>query len=222
MHWLIIFTLALTACGTKFANNLQPMYGNGFKTQEMIASDEEFIATCIQQDGTRELASRHASKRGWDFFYRGDADTAMKRFNQAWLLDPNNPETHWGFGIIMSTRMDLEEAEKHFSRALELDPNNGRLLSDAAFCKVNCGSAFSSAPNAQQGYFKDAESLFERGLAADNKYPLLHFQWAILKYHQRDYKGAWEKISDAQKRGMTERDMDPQFLEELKSKLPKP
>ena len=33
---------------------------------------------------------------------KNDTKTVMKRFNQAWLLNTNNPQAYWGFGIILA------------------------------------------------------------------------------------------------------------------------
>ena len=34
-------------------------------------------------------ASRSAAELGWRYFCKGDVDTAIKRFNQAWMFDRN-------------------------------------------------------------------------------------------------------------------------------------
>jgi hypothetical protein len=36
---------------------------------------------------TNKKFSESAAKLGWKYYYSGDVDTAIKRFNQAWMFD---------------------------------------------------------------------------------------------------------------------------------------
>ena len=56
--------------------------------------------------------SRDATHRGWEAYYQGDFDTAIKRFNQGWMFDRENPEVYWGFGLIMGQRAFEEDPEE--------------------------------------------------------------------------------------------------------------
>ena len=51
----------------------------------------------VEQD---KKISESAAKLGWQYFYRDDLDTAMKRFNQAWMFDRDSIDALWGFGLI--------------------------------------------------------------------------------------------------------------------------
>lgn len=66
----------------------------------------------------------------WDYAYKGDAETAMKRFNQAWLLDTLNADAYWGFGILIGKDGKLDESIALFNKSLELNPVN----SDVWYC----------------------------------------------------------------------------------------
>lgn len=99
---------------TRLASNLLPMYGGetAVKTPWMLQADKKFIDSVVKEAGSREAASISiaGSARAW--LEQGDLDTAMKRFNQAWLLDPNNPESYRGFAEILKRQNKTEEAEK--------------------------------------------------------------------------------------------------------------
>lgn len=99
---------------TKRADNGLPMYGGPdvVKTPFQLESDEKFIQSAIQGAGSREKACRDVLGWGWEFFNKGDVMTAMKRFNQAWLLDPKNPEVYKGFSAVLKKQGKMEEADK--------------------------------------------------------------------------------------------------------------
>lgn len=99
---------------SKMADNTHPMYGgpDHVKTPHQLEADEKFIQTVTQGGQSRERASQAVAVGGWQFFNKGDLSTAMKRFNQAWLLDPNNPETYKGFAAILKKQGRMDEAQQ--------------------------------------------------------------------------------------------------------------
>src|SRR5262245_47427258 len=82
-----------------------PAYGGGDRdTPELKKADEEFFAKEIEKHGSREAASRSYADEGFELYRRDDLQNAMRRFNQAWLLDPKNPAAYHGFGAVLSDR----------------------------------------------------------------------------------------------------------------------
>ena len=71
-----------------------------------------------------------AAKTGWDFYYKGDQPTAIKRFNQAWLLDAENALALWGFAGICRDRDQMDDAIRYFEMAIQRDPENAKLERD--------------------------------------------------------------------------------------------
>lgn len=99
--------------------NQLPMYGGMPKNEAMKRADEEFIAKAIQNGQTREGASKTSVLLGWQYFSKGDLATAMKRFNQAWLLNPESGEAFHGFAVVTAQRGgSYQEAEKYFKIAI--------------------------------------------------------------------------------------------------------
>ncbi|KFF10072.1 tetratricopeptide repeat protein [Flavobacterium hydatis] len=104
--------------------NLLPMYGEVKKCEQQIQSDKEFLLQTEKQFKSREKAAELYVSKAWEYFYKDDNDTAMKRFNQAWLLDNTNPQIYWGFGNILGKKKEFEESIKYLKRSIEIDSNN--------------------------------------------------------------------------------------------------
>lgn len=104
--------------------NLLPMYGKKVKCAEQLQIDKDFLQDCDKQFKSRKEASVFFSDKGWQYFYKNDFDTAMKRFNQAWLLDNQNYFAYWGFGNIMGRQQKYKESIVYFEMAKKLGPDN--------------------------------------------------------------------------------------------------
>lgn len=115
--------------------NLLPMYGQKEKCKEQLDSDKEFLTEIDKSFKSREEASKAYSTKGWDYFYQNDFETAMKRFNQAWLLDNKNYVAYWGFANIRGKQNQLEEAKDLFDIAKKFNPKDANFFisSSAAY-----------------------------------------------------------------------------------------
>lgn len=100
--------------------NEQPMYGNQPKTPEMRAADDQFIANAAKLGFNRVQASDKSVQLGWQYFFqRHDIATAMKRFNQAWIADPDNGDAFHGFAILVMERdHDADQADALFQQGI--------------------------------------------------------------------------------------------------------
>jgi hypothetical protein len=114
----------------KYEINELPMYGHIQKSVHQLESDQRFIETITSDGRSLESAAQTAAEMGWRFFYEGDRPNAMKRFNQAWLLDPGNQLALWGFAVISAERDQLQEAVGYFQMAVENGPKNPSLQKD--------------------------------------------------------------------------------------------
>ncbi len=131
------FALVRTVPGTRSAPaadawpiNERPMYGLAEKTPEQKRADEEYIRMMTEGGRSREDAAEVAAKNAWYVFYSGDKVMAIRRFNQAWLLDPDNALALWGFAVTSIDRGDWEAALRYYRMAMENDPDNPRLQLD--------------------------------------------------------------------------------------------
>lgn len=116
--------------------NEQPFFGFTTKTAEQKAEDEKFVAAIIRETGSREKALEEITKRGWIAIQGGRVREAAVRFNQAFLVSPEESSVFHGFAVIAQARFnDLEAADELFKIALRqphpvraLKADYGRLL----------------------------------------------------------------------------------------------
>lgn len=119
--FLCLILLATNA--TAYPINEMPMYGNLPKTKEMRAADAKFIRDIERSGYTRQDAAKRAINRGWSFLQNKDYPNAMHRFNQAWLLDPQNGNAYHGFALVLCHRDNAPDEAEQFFRLAISKPN---------------------------------------------------------------------------------------------------
>ena len=103
--------------------NEQPFFGFAVKDSAQQGADEAFVKAMIAATGTREKAFEEASNRGWRALGKGNAGEAAQRFNQAFLLAPEQSRVYHGFAAIAQIRFrDADFAEELF-RIARKQPN---------------------------------------------------------------------------------------------------
>jgi len=99
----LLLTAAVASADPLPINQL-PMYGGRAKTEAMKNADADFIASMEKRGLSRAEGAKQVLGRGWTAWRKKDMTTAMARFNQAWLLDPENGNVYHGFALIMADR----------------------------------------------------------------------------------------------------------------------
>jgi Tfp pilus assembly protein PilF len=95
--------------------NEQPFYGFVVKDLAQQAADENFVKAIVQAAGTREKAFDETTKRGWRAIAAGNAPEAAQRFNQAFLLAPEQSGVYHGFAAVAQIRFnDIDFAAELF------------------------------------------------------------------------------------------------------------
>jgi tetratricopeptide (TPR) repeat protein len=200
-----------------------PMYGGDKITeyykkinQDFINDIKKIIETKKQFKDLNE-ASKYSMNKGWDAFNNGDYLTSIKRFNQAWLLDPDNPDVYWGFGDYLGIKEEFEESIKMFYKYLELDPGNVYVMADLA--KSYNMNGFKNSYEGKKDLLKTnlekAIEIIEKAITI-KKTGILYHHWAVSLFYLERYKEAKEKIDIAIK--MKEK-VDKNFLNEIDSKI---
>jgi len=136
IHLLLSLLLVSASCGgysdCPEGINLLPMYGNAVKCPEQLELDKRFIETADKDfGGDRKKATEDQIARAWRYYEQRDEKTAMKRFNQAWLLDSTNADVYWGFGSLLGNQEKEEEALLMFKKSLRLNPANAIVWASA-------------------------------------------------------------------------------------------
>jgi Flp pilus assembly protein TadD len=100
------------------APNQQPFFGFVSKTAEQRAEDEQFVNALVKATGSKEKAFAEVSLRGWRAITKGNAPEAVMRFNQAWLLAPEQSAVYHGLAIVTMMRFgDIDFADELFKIA---------------------------------------------------------------------------------------------------------
>lgn len=101
----------------------QPFFGFIVKTPEQRAADEKFVKAMLEAAGTREKAFDETTKRGWRAVTKGNAGEAAQRFNQAFLLAPEQSGVYHGFAVIAQMRFRDNDFADEMFRIARKQPN---------------------------------------------------------------------------------------------------
>ncbi len=186
--------------------------------------DEKFIADVTAEFGSRQVAARAWINQAFRFHQSDNTKKAMQRFNQAWLLDPNNPEVYWGFSAILYEQGDncgsMQMGQKALAFGLDsmIPSNQAMFLADLAMVTSICAIDESKEHANTETLIREADELFAR---SEGIWPsaYLYDKWWQGLYWRGEYDDAWEKVSL-----MREQGGEPQaeYLKMLKAKLAEP
>lgn len=189
--------------------DLQPEYGNLPKTAEYKAEDDKFIKTCLVADGTYRKASEHLVSLGFKYLYQGDIKIAMRRFNQAWLLDSKNENAYWGFGAVYFSFSDYDEALRQLEKGLLINPNSSNILTDKATIYTGF---YVSQQNVED--LNKAIELFNLSYKIDPSNQNTVFKLSVAYYYKQDCANALKYYNECMKLGGQQ--ISPGYAEALK------
>ena len=169
------------------------MYGGKKKCPEQIKSDNEFIAECDKTFSSRKEASQYYVWKGWEYFYKNDLDSSMKRFNQAWLLDKTNSEIFWGFGNLLGMKRQIKESIPLFEKSIELNPNNSKVYESLS---TSYGYLFNETKKVE--YLKSTIDNLKKAIKLDKENPDLYgkISNAYMFFMQKDSLRKYIKIAE--------------------------
>lgn len=185
-----VFLLFMNSCSSNAQpcdpkNNELPMYGGVQKCPELIAADEIFFQTVAKQYPDKKIAAKEMVTLAWDYLYKRDISTAMKRFNQAWMLDSLNANVYWGFASIQGYRQQFTESEILFKRAIVLDSLQSNLYVDYA---TTLGNLYDKTKN--QDKLLECINVLDKAIALDENNAKAYFQKAVCFYYLDDMANA--------------------------------
>jgi len=114
----------------------QPFFGFADKTPEQRQADAKFIADVTAAAGSKDKAFDAIMLRGWKAVTANRPSEAARRFNQAYLLSPEQSSVYHGFATVAQARFnDFDFAEELFKLARKqpaplkaLNADYGRVL----------------------------------------------------------------------------------------------
>ena len=199
-----------------------PMYGGMDRAAvpSLEQADEDFIRKTAAHYGGREKAAVVWIEQGFRFYEANNLAKAMARFNQAWLLDPNNPQVYWGFGAVLHDRNQAFAAYDMLKRAHALGFRDPGFLADLGkAAAIRIVERPELAPAQKADFIAESEAFFADAVATGDKLGYIHGIWAAARFWQGDYPGAWEKVAVARRHGHP---IPAGFISKLSQKMPEP
>ena len=216
---LVVMLLVGLTSGAAFAQdiNLQPKYGALPKNEAQKAADEKFLASIDDHyKGNRKKGAEDVSGRGWQLLRQGNIPDAMRRFNQAWLIDNENGSALWGMAAVQASAGKIPESLKLFGEA-------ERFVGEDIDFSVDYAKALGIAGGLTKNdaLLKDAFGRFSHLYEKAPQHTLNLQNWAITLFFVGNYTDAWKKIQLAE---ATPRhaELDSKFIAALQSKMPRP
>ena len=194
-----------------------PKYGSAPKTQVQKDADSKLIAEMDKQfKGDRKKAAQEAATRGWQLLRQGNAADAMRRFNQAWLLDKSNGLALWGMAAVQGGTGQgaqalqlLAEAEKSIGDDFDFAVDHARALGMAGIQTKN------------EALVRQALDRYARIHQRDPQHTQNLQNWAITLFGVGQYALAWSRIELAEATPRRAQ-LDPRFIAALQQKMPRP
>ena len=197
--------------------SLDPKYGLVTKDEAQLTADNKFLEEIDElYKGNRNQASQDYAVRGWQLLRQDKLQNAMRRFNQAWLLDHKNGNAIWG----MAAQQGMSN---HQAKSLELFAEAEKLIGNDIDFAVDYAKTLgqAGAENHDENMLNDAFARFAALYASNPDHTLNLQNWAITLFYVGNYAEAWKKIKLAERtphRGAIDRG----FVSELQSKMPRP
>ncbi|MGE8656968.1 MAG: hypothetical protein ACN6O8_09490 [Achromobacter sp.] len=198
------------------------MYGGLDRSAPAVkAADDKLIADATHAFGSRANAARAWVEQGYRFYQANQLGMATRRFNQAWLMNPDNAEVYTGFAAVLHDQNRFCDAMKMMETALSLKPPSFQgVYADAGRIAARCaaqGRGLSGPERAAMIARSDA--LFRNGERVEPDKAYLYNAWASAYYWNGQYADAWAMVSKARQAGGRG---NAKFLDMLRAKMPEP
>ncbi|UOQ73019.1 tetratricopeptide repeat protein [Hymenobacter cellulosilyticus] len=204
-----------TEAGGTAANRLLPLFGglSVEAAQQLVGS--AFLADIDRNFASRTEASKFFSDKGYEYITENQADTALYRFNLAWLLDQKNADAYRGLGVIASRNPTPDESISLLLQGLTVAPTNSLMLSD-----LGTSYLIRYEQTKKKKDLDQAQQQLEKSIATDANNAYAWQQLARVHYLREDYAKAWEAVHKGQSLNVSSIDFD--LISELSAKLPDP
>lgn len=198
--------------------NEKPMYGGAQFTEYQNKVNQEFINSALEDGLTKEQASKEAVDFGWQYLRKKDYSTAIKRFNQGWLLNPQNPDVFYGFGDWYGFQNKYDQADSMFKIGLSIKPDHVEIMRDLAYNYNLKGMLLRKKHKYEEsgGCFKSAIILLEKASSIDPQWGDIYLTWSASLMQLGHYEEALKKAEKAKALGSK---LEEGYIEYLKSNL---
>jgi Tfp pilus assembly protein PilF len=220
----LLAALLLAGCATVPPSDQRPMYGGEDRAAnpELRDADAKLVADSVKVFGSPRAASDAFVSDGATAFRSGDQPSAMRFYNQAWLVDKDNPAVYWGFAAVLYQRDEYCESTRMLEAGAARGPMPPKVQAIGALVYAGCGITLAKFRDTDPSrYYARAEELLKQA-DADPSAPRATVldAWARYYYGRGDYAAAWAKV--AEYRRTVGKEIDPGFLASLRDKQSEP
>ncbi len=170
-------------------SSLLPMYGGEDRKNNpaLLKKDNEFIVKTTRSFSSRKHAAEGYVERGFQMYSQNKFDDAMQRFNQAWLLNPDNAYIYLGYGLLYNNEKKPCKAMAMFMQAHKQGLIESGFLADYAYTTTNC--ALTKKTPLQKELFSEANDLHDRARQTPNKalQAYAYHSWAKSYFLQNNF-----------------------------------
>lgn len=229
--FILVQLLWLPGCAIKMpapapaqaASDEAPMYAGGNRSEvaALRAGDEQEAAQAMTAFGSAGAASQARVEQGYRLFREQQPGLAMRRFNQAWLLNPDNPEVYAGFALILENQRKVCQAMSMMDRAISLNPPAFRgIHADAGRIAARCAAEDKTLPpEARIAATTRSDEWYRKGEAVEPDKGYLYASWATAYYWRGQYGEAWTMVHKSLAAGGSP---DAAFVRMLRARMPEP
>ncbi len=195
--------------------NLQPEFGSAEKNESQIKADNDFIEEILKHYDNKQDASKKMTELGFQYLYeRRDLQTAMKRFNQAYLLEPKNADIYYGYGTVYFNLGAMEKAREQFDKGLLINPNHSKMLTDYGTTYLgDYYNTLNSNPEKAKENLEKSVQYLEKSYSIDDENSDTIYKLSILNMYLGNCKKANKYLEKADKM------KNPNITEEFKAEL---
>lgn len=111
---------------------LRPRFGDYGPEVVNNTVDEEVFTAIMNNRNRQRAVSDSLCRLGFERLRKNDHVGAMRRFNEAWLAMPINPEVHRAYGSFFWTMKRPLEAHENYQAGIALDSTYAPLLKEEA------------------------------------------------------------------------------------------
>ncbi|TGE27570.1 tetratricopeptide repeat protein [Hymenobacter metallicola] len=197
------------------ANRLLPLFGGLSVEAATQVVGPAFLADIDRNFPSRAEASKFFSDKGYEYITENKPDTALYRFNLAWLLDQKNADVYRGLGVIASRNDTPDESISLLTQGLAVAPTSTLMLSD-----LGTSYLIRYQQTKKKKDLDQAQKHLEKALATDATNAFAWQQMGRVHYLREDYTKAWEAVHKGQSLNVSS--LDFELISDLSAKLPDP
>lgn len=166
-----------------------------------------FFSFHIEANQDIKVYAKDAVDLGWKYFQNNDHETALKRFNQALLLNSEHASAYFGKGYIYSVQGKLDLAIENYRKSIQFAPEHSDTYSNLGLALLY------SKKNSE------ASEMLQKAIRLDPENGNAHVNIALYFFITGDYEKSWQHIHYARMNNVS---INPKFIEDLNHKMAEP